>query len=269
MLSRLFKPKPLLHESDIQWLLEGYAWALRNFGSDEFYNQSRLLEPSDNCFPGRADSADSMAELTFNHVRRYAGLEHWPYRLLDHNQYDGDTAPAGDIHQTMAARARGEEAPLTFFYEPLQSRKPEVMIANYAHALAAHLSHLAAEEPPCDREQWPHMMELVAIHMGFGIMFANTALPVLAGGCGSCRHPAMERQGALTELQALYALAIFCALKEIPAKQAAPYLKPHLRSLLKKAVADLGQRSESLARLRAVESRPGIRGPQAAAAWES
>lgn len=261
----LFKKTPVLEEESIQWLFNGYEWALSNFGSDVFFNETQLIEPSKAFFPGGGDSMEEMAETIFRHVQTYAGLSYWPCQTISHYDYD-DTPPA----QNALAVVQGQsEQALLFFYEPQQVANPDAMIANYAHALGHHLRALAQQPPPCEDPQWPHMAELVATHMGFGIMMVNSARPKKAGGCGSCHNPALDRQGFLTEAEAAYALAIFCVLKNIPPKKVAPRLHDYMRSYFKKAVKDAESHSAEISRLRAINSPSMVRGKKVSSTWQN
>ncbi len=261
MFNSLFKPQPLLPEEAVTWLFDGFAWALTNFGTDVFYNETILVEPSNTCFPGQGDSVDEMAKLIVNQVKHFAGLDYLPLRVINHHEFDQASAALPDMRQVISDMKQGGSSALPLFFEPQQIANPNAMIANYAHGLAHHLGMLAREPAPCDEAQWPHMMELLAVYMGFGVMFVNTAIPERIS-CGSCRNPAMDRKGALDEMEVIYALAIFCALKEIPAKQAASHIKSYLRPLLKKAIKDVQLRSAALARLKAIDSVAQLRGKQ-------
>ncbi len=265
MLDKFFKKPDLLPEAATAWLFDGYAWALQNFGSDVFFDETILVEPSNRCFPGNGDSVEEMAQLILDHVKKYAGLAYIPCRIVNHRVFDQPAESLANMQQVMQGLEAGNGAALTLLYEPQQVGNPNVMVANYAHALAYHLGALAQSPAPCDQEQWPHMMELLGVYLGFGIMFANTARPKVAVGCGSCSNPAMERKGALDEVEVTYALAIFCVLKNIPIKQVAPHIKSDLRSFLKKAIKDVESRVDDLARLRAIDSPARFRGQRAVA----
>ncbi len=257
MFGNLFKSKPVLEEETIEWLFDSFAWTLESFGSDVFYAETMLIEPSKQFFPGGDEDVDGMASLIFDKVRHYCGLDHWPCRLIDHHEFEQSSTT--DAQQVLQNLDDGTTTPLTLLYEPLQVGSPNVMIANYAQALAHHLGMLAAQPAPCDQEQWPHITELLAIHLGFGLMFADTAVPPRRS-CGSCGSPAMDRVGALTEMQVCYALAIFCELKQIPASQALPYIKGYLKPLFKKACKDVQHRPEQLAKLKAIKTSSKLRG---------
>ena len=267
MFNSLFKSQPLLPEEAITWLFDGFAWALKNFGSDVFYNETILVEPTNSCFPGQGDNVEEMAELIASRVKHFAGLDYLPLRVINHHEFDQTATALPDMRQVITEMKQSSGSELTLFFEPQQVANPNAMIANYAHGLAHHLGMLANEPAPCNEAQWPHMTELLAVYLGFGIMFVNTAIPERIT-CGSCRNPAMDRKGALDEMEVIYALAIFCVLKEIQAKQAASHIKSHLRPLLKKAIKDVQQRSEAVARLKAIDSSTQLRGKQVTERWQ-
>ncbi len=250
MVFGLFKKQPLLEEDVVTWLFSGFGWALRNFGNERF-NEAVLVTPSNRHFPGREASVEGMAGLILDRVKGYAGLAHWPTRLINHHEYDADPTAEASSRQVLENAA---ELKLTLFYEPQQVANPQVMIANYAHALAHHLGGLAPEAPPCDEDQWLHLMEVVAVYMGFGVIMANTAHPFRGGGCGGCRSAAMDRSGFLAETEVTYALAIFCVLKGLPVADVAGLLKGSLRGFFKKAVKEVSARQEALDALRHIRS---------------
>lgn len=241
MFSSLLKKQPVLDEETIAWLFNAYAWSERQLAAVRSVQDSQLIEPSNRFFPGREDSVQGMAALIFEQVKSYAGVAHWPCQLIDRYQYDEEAVPVVGIHEAI-----NEQKPLIVLYEPMQVRNPEVMIANYVYVLAYYMAELAEEPLPCDEAQWPCLLELLGVVMGFGVMFVNTASPKRVGGCGNCRSPLMERQGQLSENEATYALAIFCVLRDIPAKQATPLIKNYQRSFFKKAVQDVKERETLL-----------------------
>ncbi|MDM8545793.1 hypothetical protein QUF61_04825 [Candidatus Venteria ishoeyi] len=240
MLFNWFDKAPLLEEASTQWLLQSFSWCRDHFDADFFYQQTPLVIPSNQFFPGRADSVHGMAELIFERVKTYAGMAHWPFELLEPGQCALDAPLQIQIEDPL----RGTDLPpaaadlprLPVQYDPRQINNPEAMIATYAHALAYYLSGTATQPPPGDPEHHPHATEVLAIFMGFGLMFANSAF-TFRGGCGSCQT--VGRAAYLSEFEATYALAIFCVLKEIPPRQVTPYLKKHLRGFFKRAMREV------------------------------
>lgn len=250
----LFQKEPLLDEPAIEWLFAVYAWALRNFGAEEFFENTVLVRPNEQFFPGRTDSPAAMAQLIFDHVRTYAGVAHWPCRLLDNRsceltqprvQIAGALRGPGGIAQPDVPEAHR----LPVQYDPDLVRNPEAMIAGFAHTLAHYLGTLANEPVPGGEESWPQATEVLAIFLGFGLMFANSAFNVRIPRCGACAPPPKDRNAFLSQYHSTYALAIFCVLKEIPAGDAARHLKKSLRGYFKRAMKDVARRREPLSRL--------------------
>lgn len=250
----LFDKSPLLDETSEQWLFDAYAWALDNFDAGLFYSDSQLILPSNEFFPGRADSVDEMANLMLERVKHYAGVGHWPTYVVDYNlagdiddpnvQIKGDLRGPGGI----AYDSPTVSECLPIRYNPQQLSNPEGMIAGFAHTLAHYLGQLAKSEPPGGEENWPHVTELLAIFLGFGVMVANSAY-TFKGGCGSCYNPAAVRDSFLSEVEATYALAIFATLKGIPPGDVTRHLKKHLRGFYGKAVKSIQRHPTSMERL--------------------
>lgn len=244
--------QPLIDDATRQWLMDIYAWALRHFGADVFYQESILVTPTEAHFPGRADSVHGMAELVFEQVKRHAGVAHWPTRLVPPGAFDPDIPQRLEL--TGAVRGTRGDAPvvvdpahrLTITYQPNMVNDPEALIATYAHTLASYMAALAGAEPPGGRENWPQMTEVLAVFMGFGVMIANTAYAAPKTGCGSCRMPGAERASYLSQYDLTYALALFCALKGIPQGEAARHLKGPLKGFFRKALKEAGRDSGTI-----------------------
>ncbi len=249
----LFKRSPVLDEPSIEWLFEVYSWVLNNFGSDVFYNEVILVTPSNEHFPGRENSVEGMAQLIFDQVRNHAGLGHWPCRLIDEANEDCELPPTelvtilGSLWGSNGAGVENSAgiARLLITYDANLIGNPEALIAAYAQQLAHHMGTMVKNEVPGGIQNWLHMTEVLAVMLGFGTMFANTALVVKKSGCGGCRSGA-NRANALGESDITYAFAIFCVLKGISAGEAAPHLKSSLRALFKRAVKDVMGRQAML-----------------------
>jgi hypothetical protein len=253
----LFNNKPLLDEISVQWMYDAFAWALRNFDAQVFFNETMLVTPSNEHFPGQAASAEDMAGLIFEQVKSHAGLQHWPCRLVTLEAM----AEAAPPQLALGAR-RGaglekveDSQRLLVAYDPQQLRAPEVLIASYAHVLAHYLGAQSPEPPPGGVENWPHVTELLAVFLGFGLMMANSANTTKIRSCGSCSGPAVERTNYLSQYDITYALAIFCALKGIPASDVLRHLKKSLRPFYKKAAREVASSRLDLERLRQTAER--------------
>jgi hypothetical protein len=244
-----FNREPPLEQASRDWLLEHFAWALENFDAELFFRDAQLVEPNNRFFPGRADSVPAMASLVFARVKDYAGVSHWPTRLVDQRACAVTRLEQLQLHGALRG-PRGvepvqveERYQLQIPFNPQQVNNPEGLIASFAHVLAHHLGQMARTPPPAGPEYWPEVTELLAIYLGFGLMFANSAF-TFRGGCGSCYNPAAKRDAALSETEATYALAIFGVLKGIPPAQVTRHLKKHLRPFYRRAANDLLAREE-------------------------
>jgi hypothetical protein len=233
-----FKPPILLEEDSAQWLLHTFTWCLNHFDADFFYRESRLVLPSNKHFSGRANSPQALAELILKRVQEYAGMAHWPCRIVASDSCALQATPV-----QMSATLRGvnvapvvSTSPLMVYYDPRHLNNPEALIAVCAHTLAHYLATTAPQNPPGTAEHWPYATEVLAIFMGFGLMFANSAFH-FQGGCGSCAT--VGRSAYLSEYEATYALAIFCGLKKIPHQEVTRHLKKHLRGFFKSALKEI------------------------------
>lgn len=238
---------PLLDDAYAGWMFDVFAWALRNFDAHMFRDETLLVTPSNQHFPGRANSSDEMARLIFDRVVGFAGMQHWPLKLLPPGTCE--LQPAGEVRVIAGTRgsratvAAISPASLTLSYETEYLNNPEAMIAVFAHTLAHHLGSSATEPAPGGSENWPHVTELLAVFLGFGLMFANTALVLPKGGC--CGGPVVRRQAYVSQHDITYALAIFTALKGLPPQQVLKHLKKPLRGHFKRALREVTERHVS------------------------
>ena len=248
----LFENKPVLDEDQSQWLFDVYAWSLDNFDANVFFNHTVLVLPTNEFFPGRVDNQQGMAELIFDKVKSYAGISHWPTSVIDQSVCAIPNAPRLEIVGALRApnavlkEPVPEEKRLQIPYNPQQVSNPEAMVASFAHTSAHFLGQMAKQPPPGGAEFWPHVTEVLATYLGFGLMFANSAY-TFRGSCASCYNPNANRDAYLSEQQSVYSLAIFAVLKGVDNKQVTPHLKGHLRGFYKKAVKEIRHRADDLA----------------------
>ena len=254
----LLQKRRLLDDDSVQWLFESFSWALRNFDADVFYNETILVIPSNEFFPGRESSVHGMASLIFEQVKGYAGVRHWPSLLMDHSscmiepsrvEIRGALRGAKGVEQGVDQGSANEANRVLVTYNPDQVLNPEALIATYAHQLAYQLGTQANEPPPGGEQNLPHVTEVLAVFMGFGLMFANSAFTFQTGGCGSCKRPGANRSSYLSQYDTTYALAIFSLLKQIPNNKVLPHLKKSLRPFYKKAVKEIRSREDEFQQL--------------------
>lgn len=164
-----------------------------------------------------------------------------------------------DLAQPEQAVVKSENIVLS--YHPAQTTKSEDLCASFAHLMAQHLTaqlqhfdSLSSSKKnnqrliPGGKEYFGEATEVLAIFMGFGIMFANSAYS-FRGGCGSCYNPAANRKAALNEDEVIFAMALYGHLKGIKTKTATYHLKSHLKGQYKKAIKQIKREPEWVERL--------------------
>lgn len=246
----LFKSKPLVDNNTLEWALTTYQWALKTFDAKEFFIRTKLVLPSNDFFPGRVTSVEEKAQNIFKHTLAHAGLSHWPFELRSIAEAQNDSqcqvppAPQADLQKVSRNSEDNSQAlinneqPLFVFYNPQQTLKPEDMAASFAHVIAQHLILQSQQLPPGGMDYFSEAAELLASMMGFGVLLTNSAF-TYRGGCGSCYNPMANRQPALTEIDNIFVLAMFCHLKHIPNKDVLQHLKKHLHSNYKQAAKQI------------------------------
>ncbi len=263
MVFRLFHKQPVIDPSSSEWIFNAYDWALQNFDAELFYTDTVLVCPTNEFFPGKMNSVHGMAESIFERVKGYAGISHWPTLVQDQSvcqltesqqvRIQGALRGPGGI----ADQSIDDSQKLVIPYNPQQINNPEGMIATYAHILSFHMGRTGKTPPPGGIDYWPQATELLAVFLGFGLMFANSAYN-FRGGCGSCYNPYAQRDAYLSEAEATYALALFCLLKGIPSSDVTPHLKSHLRGNYHKSIKEISEKVQEVDRLKQLPAERGI-----------
>ena len=254
----LFNSKPPLDEESVDWIFEVFTWGLQHLERSVFFDHTLLVLPTNDFFPGRANSVEGMAGLMFERTMAYAGMHGWPLALSEPGTPQPSELPR--ISAPSPLRSAGpelEQAPsrelsavIPVSYDPRLLNNPEAMIAGFAQVLAHHLGAAVTAPPPGGIRNWPQTTEVLGVLLGFGVLFANTAFNYKPSSCGSCSGPPVERQVSLSQYDITYALALFCVLKDIPSRQVIKPLKGSLRGYFKRCRRDIGKRPQALAQLR-------------------
>lgn len=254
----LFRSKPLLDEDSTEWLFSAYAWALRNFGAEVFHQDTILVTPTDRHFPDKSfDTAEQKIAAALERVKTYAGLQGWPCELIaltpgttpEPPPAISSTTPRGPQGSVSIEGAK-QSIPIAF--DPGMIKNPQILIAAFAQQLAYHLGRSVKEDSPGGEELRGPASDLLAAFMGFGLFMANGALTVCRGGCSGCAT-SVQTLGYLTEGEFVYALAIFCVLKNIQNAEVEPHLKKTLRPFFRAAVKEINKtRADDILRLKAL-----------------
>jgi len=245
-----FNNKPLLDKETTQWLFDAYAWALSNFGSDFFHQDTILVTPTKEHFPTEVNSRNSMASSIFKQVVHYAGMQNWPLELIELTAEYEPAYPSSTHYNGIprgaatALSLEGETQAFHITYSSDLTRDPSVLTTVIARQLATHLASASNTPAPGGEELHGHLIDLLAIFMGFGLFLTNNAV-MIQRGCSGCGKP-VQATGFLSEDQMIYALAIFCCLKEIPNKAILPHLKSPLRPVFKRAIKEIRSSSSEI-----------------------
>jgi len=249
-----FKQRPLIGQESADWIFETFEWALRYFDRHEFYQRSRLIQPTNDFFAGNVDSVHNKAENIYRHTLNYAGLVHWPFQLQKPEHFQAIPFPQlalvslerDSVNRNLPVI--NSEAPLYISYNREQTLKPEDLSSTFAHVMAQHLVVQSQQFPPGGPDYFAEGTEVLAIFMGFGVMFANSAY-TFRGGCGSCYNGQSNRQATLSEDEVIFSLALYCRLKEIPTSEATRHLKKYLKSSFKRALKQINSQTQNLEKL--------------------
>jgi len=249
----LFKNSAILEASSAEWIFDTYAWALTYFDAEEFFQRSRLIQPSNEFFPGRVDSVEAKAHNIFQHTLNYTGLQHWPFVLHEPQRFQNCTPPLLELKKIQRQSSSAQiaittDATLDLTYNPQQTLKPGDLASSLAHAIAQHLVMQSRQLPPGGADYLIEATELIGIFMGFGVLFANSAYS-FRGSCASCFNASANRQATLSEDEVIFALALYCRLKGIPKSAATGFLKSHLKAAFKKSNKQIDKHPDQVSRL--------------------
>jgi hypothetical protein len=240
MFANFLNPTPIIDESSQYWILDTFVWALENFELSIFQNDTQLILPTNDFYPGNVRSVHEMAQSVFDRTLKYASLQHWPIVLVKPEDFKQRTLPRLEFTGIKRGELVRFDVPPTpeqlihVSYNPNQVNQPQDLVASFAQAFATIMIVQSGKTPPGGLEFIPQAVDLVASFMGFGVMFSNTAYQ-FKGGCGSCFNPYANRNVALSENDMIYCLALFCVVKSLPVKSVVIHLKSHLRPTFKSA----------------------------------
>lgn len=256
----IFKSKPFLCSEDTEFQIATYRWLLKNFGGKHFFEDTKLILPTREFFPSKVKNEKDAAIKTFEMVKKYAGMEEWPCKL-EAQEADLEThiAPTLVIKNvpssplgTFEAKKNNE---IVITYNPALVNNPTQLVATYAHELAHYLTGSGQEEPPGGWDNWEFATDIAATFLGFGLFMANSAFNFQQFTAVDSQGWQYNRSGYLSEPEHIFALAIFLRLRGIAIESALQYLKPNLKSMLKKAVIEVSE-SEWIDELENVEYVP-------------
>ena len=255
-----FSPKLVVDDDELEWQLATVKWLLQEECIGDPTQAFSLALPDDAHFPPSRSRGHERATELFRDVRRHCGMEEWACNF-EPGEDDSGTRPMGlgfvqsrsGVLGTFSVE-RNANLP-TIRYQPNSLRNPELLVATLAHELAHYRMHTYASMPPGGEELEELATDLLAVFLGFGIFLANSAKTFEGFTSFDVQGWSTQRTGYLSERALVTALAITERLAgRDPMETAAPFLKSHLRTDLKKADAHLRKSyPDMLAAIRAAD----------------
>jgi len=256
----IFRSKPILSIEDTEFQVATFKWLLRNFGGKDFYETIKFVLPTRDYFPSQVENETEAAIQTFDAVKKYAGMEDWPCKLVAQEK-DVDTLVAPTLsvrnvpNSPLGTFEEKEHDEIVITYNPDIVNNPTQLVATYAHELAHYLTSYCPEDPPGGWDNWEFATDITATFLGFGLFMSNSAFTFQQFSGVDSQGWQYNRSGYLSEAEHIFSLGIFLGLKNIPIETALPHLKPKLKKVLKKAVKQIAG-SGLIQDLKAVEYIP-------------
>lgn len=260
-----FRKKSLLSEENEAFQIETYKWLLRNFGGKYFYEDAKLILPTDEFFPVKNQNPEKLVYEIFNLVKKYAGLEDWPCTLKAQEK-DPDLRVSTFVtlntqeesaHGTFSVNKNNE---VTITYNPDLASNPIQMVSTFSHELSHYLTSTSREAPPGGWDNWEFATDITATFLGFGIFQANAVFNIQQYTDFESQGWRTSGGGYLSEAEHSFALALFIRLKNISPNIVYPHCDVNIKNYLKKALIEIDKSSyiEELLKIEYVEEKESV-----------
>jgi hypothetical protein len=249
-----FTRKSIVDEETAAWHVDNFAWLIRRFGGLEGLAHAKLILPRPGFFITDGEAGHAFAQRIFNQTKTYCGMSNWDVDLVaDDNPLAEDATPslvtgAAQKHALGTFGVAGNR--IVISYVPALLKRPDNLIATFAHELAHYLLATTVNEPPCEEDEREFLTDLAAVYLGFGVFLANARFQHEAYVAGPLQGWRIARSGYLPEADLIFALALFLHVKAIEPGPALSCLKPHLATMLKRTVSDFARRPAQLSPIR-------------------
>jgi hypothetical protein len=248
-----FRTKHIVDADASAWLVENFSWLIQTFGQNGMFLQQQLVLPKPGYFTFDGESGHALAERVFAQVKAYCGLRDWAVSIIaDHNPAAAKQAwsPTMISHgkYNLGTFEYGSAGAVIVYEASLVSR-PEQLIATLAHELSHYLLSTEAKRV-CEPDEEEFLTDLCGVFLGFGVFLANARVHHQTITDGISTGWQMSHSGYLPENDLIFALALFIEVKDLDERESLSCLKPHLASLLKRALRGIRRRPAMLAELR-------------------
>jgi len=249
-----FTRKAIVDDETAAWHIDNFAWLIRRFGGSEGLTHSKLILPRPGFFVTDRETGHAFAQRIFDQTRDYCGMSDWEVDLVaDDNPLAAQAAPslamvAAQKHALATFGVAGNR--IVISYVPALLKRPDQLIATFAHELAHYLLATTKEAPPCEEDEKEFLTDLAAVYLGFGVFLANARFQHESYVDGPLQGWRIARTGYLPEADLVFALALFLQVKGLDPMPAFECLKPHLATMLKRAMSELSRQASLLTPIR-------------------
>ena len=167
-----FTHKAVVDDETATWHIDNFAWLIRRFGGSEGLTHSKLILPRPGFFVTDDETGHAFAQRIFDQTKGYCGMSDWQVDLVaDDNPLAEQAAPslamvAAQKHALATFGIAGNR--IVISYVPALLKRPDQLIATFAHELAHYLLASAKEAPPCAEDEREFLTDLAAVYLGFG-----------------------------------------------------------------------------------------------------
>ncbi|MBX3480376.1 MAG: hypothetical protein KF842_08245 [Caulobacter sp.] len=254
MIFKLFAKQTFLDAEIEAWLLDGYGWLMRNLGGMERISASPLAMPNRDFFPPTKAKGRALGTHIFDCVRSGMGMQDWYVSLEPFKRAPSLAGLSYGTFESGGANGAFEwdgNKVIISYADDLISQ-PHQLVATFAHELSHYLTGSVSEQMPGGEEAHELLTDLCVAYAGFGVFGANAAFHFQQFSDGQSQGWSSSRSGYLSERSWAFALAVFIALKGLPADSADRWLKDGLVRQVKAASKYLAANPGLLEPLRAI-----------------
>jgi hypothetical protein len=254
----LFRRGTLLGTDLTEAQFDCFAWLLRHTGGMGAFRERRAIFPTPEFYrhEGARARDHTFAHSLFDQTRAHAGMQGWPCQLEaqedDPDPLVGKWTLVKGAPQGPGGTWRATEDGALITYHPKRLGDPMSLVATFAHELAHYRTAGFPEPPPGGWEAWEDATDLAAVFLGFGVFLANTRFQFSQFAQGDTQGWQWRRQGYLSEPEILHMHAIFVTLLQLPPTETLRHLKPSLRGIFKRTLADVRKAAAELDALRRI-----------------
>jgi len=250
----------------IEWTFAAFRWWLENFGGFAEFAHTSLVTPTPEDFPVTDTNQEhELAEDYFEFVKEHARAPAWRFALEAVPSLDVGEILKGMPHGLTSQPVETEPPPeiddggdLVIPYDPKQLADPQGLVATFARGVSHYLFNSGSEDLPDPHVNRECYIDIGAVFLGFGVFLANTAFRSQQLESGVMIGWSYQRQGALSQADVSFALAVFASLLEFPDRDVLEHLNAGPRDLVKASLRELRRRGlGDLERLRTIASTRG------------